>query len=741
MTTPPLITTPPPEGLVPLVDRLLARFGRVAGKAEIDEAWYGAAADDTLERLLHVAGSFGLVAEARRGALRELGRDDLPLLVAGGEVGAVVLVATAGPEAVELLPLTPGAPERMSPKTFESWARRGRAFHLHRIDDARTAGETAEAAHDNAVARLRALNPLRNLGVGRLGWVLIAAFLSNLLGLATSLFIMVVYDRVLPNKATESLYALAIGVALALLFDMVLRSAREGLVESATRQADARVTEDIFDQYVATSNLTSRKSVGELAVILRDFETYRDFMSTAMILTFVDLPFVLIFIAVIWSIAGLVFLVPLLALPIVILLVLSVQPLVARSAKAAARSAQTRQGLLVEVLSGLDALRVTGAYAMMKNRFLSQAGQHTYSTQRSRKYNTLVSTIVQLTQQVSQVAVIVVGFHLFVAQEITMGAIIAAVILTGRVMGPVARLGQTLARGNMALVAYRNLKAFLGTERRSQGGGAVALQGPGAAPPAIEISNVTLRLAEGGAALFNQLNLTIRRGERVAIVGRTGSGKSTLLRLMNGLSRPEAGVVLSGGVPVAAIPRAELHRRIGTVFQQPWIVSGTLFDNVAFGHADLDEAAARAALEMAGLAGGEGSFALSMPIADQGANLSGGERQAVALARAFAFDPLIYLLDEPSSAMDQMFENRLIEQVQGRLKGQTFVIVTHKARMLDLCERVIVLERGRVIDDMPMSEYRLKTGQRAGAATGRRVGPLRRQVRAVIPAPGSGEES
>lgn len=726
-----------PVGVHGLFTRLLSSAGGAATRGEIEEAWQATVAESAMDRVLQVAAGFGF--EATPVGLAALSAEDLPVLVLGGSAGVPVLLTAQDGGRAAVTALDPGdMPETVALAELATWAS-GTAYHVQPAEIGRAAqghmaggtgtGSTPRA--EAAAERLRALNPLRSLGMSGVLWVMVAAFVSNVLTLATSLFVMVVYDRVLPNKAVESLYALAIGVALALVFDTVLRAARERLVESANRRADARVTEDIFDQYVATSNLSTRKSVGELAVIMRDFETYRDFMSTAMILTFVDLPFVLIFIAVIWKVAGLVFLVPLFALPIVIGLVLAVQPIVARATRAASRSAQSRQGLLIEVLSGLDALRATGAYAMMKNRFLTQAGQHTRATQTSRKYNAMVGTVIQVVQQVAQVAVIVLGFHLFVAQSITMGAIIAAVILTGRVMGPVARLGQTLGRANMALVAYRNLHGFLSTERRGAVGAAAAqLQGPGAAVPAIEVSNVTLRLAEGGPALFNQLSLRIAPGERVAIVGRTGSGKSTLLRLMNGLASPETGTVLVEGTPIDAIARADMHRRIGTVFQHPWIASGTLFDNVGLGQPDMTEARVTEALAMAGLVaeGGDGGMPLAMPIADQGASLSGGERQAVALARAFAFDPPIYLLDEPSSSMDQSFENRLIEQVKGRLKGQTFVIVTHKARMLELCQRVIVMERGRIVGDMPMAEYREKTSQHAAAAG---AGRKRSGVRAV----------
>ena len=370
--------------------------------------------------------------------------------------------------------------------------------------------------------------------------------------------------------------------------------------------------------------------------------------------------------------------------------------------------------LLVEVLGGLDALRVTGAYALMKHRFLSQARIHGQATTRAKSYHQLVGTMVSTVQQAVQVGVIVLGFHLFVSQTITMGAIIAAVILSGRAMGPIARLGQTLGRANVALVSYKNLADFLGIERRDRVRDH-RMPGPDADVPALELSNVTLRLNDGAPALFSNMNLKIAKGERVAVIGRTGSGKTSLIRLLNGLATPEAGAVLIDGMPIDAIPRAHMHHRIGTVFQQPWLFSGTLRDNISLGHHDLDDAQLDRALQMAGLnnEGGD-SLPLAMPIADQGINLSGGQRQAVSLARAFAFDPETYLLDEPSSAMDTQFENRLIQQITGSLAQRTFVIVTHKSQMLNLCTRVIMMERGQIIKDMTLAQYRASLAPKPG---------------------------
>ncbi|MGB1235720.1 MAG: ABC transporter transmembrane domain-containing protein [Planktomarina sp.] len=412
------------------IPHLMFAFGLTTTPLEVSEAWSASGATSRQRRLIDACNTLGLEGAARKIAPTKVTAMDLPCIIMDKATGDLTVMLGRDGDTFQVLQSGDTASQHLTAKEMRKTFRTG--IIGFRLPDQDSRGPKA---------RLKALNPLSSLGLSKITWVLLAALFSNILGLATSLFVMVVYDRVLPNRAVESLYALAIGVAIAVLFDSLLRSARGRLIETSTKAADVRVTEDIFDQYVAVANQKTRKSVGELANIMRDFETYREFMTTAMVLTFVDLPFVLLFILVIWQISSWLFLVPLIAIPIVLILVLGVQPLIARSSRAASKSAQTRHGLLVEVLGGLDALRVTGAYALMKHRFLSQARIHGQAMGTAKSYHQLVGTMVSTVQQAVQVGVIVLGFHLFVSQSITMGAIIAAVILSGRAMGPVARLG------------------------------------------------------------------------------------------------------------------------------------------------------------------------------------------------------------------------------------------------------------------------------------------------------------
>ncbi|MCF2871867.1 ATP-binding cassette domain-containing protein [Octadecabacter sp. G9-8] len=677
-----------------ILQQLVTLFDVRVSRARIAECWQAAPSESPGLRVLEAAATLGLRAVPAR--------YDVEISVAQ----RAMFVTTAA-DAGLINPLADGDAATIG--LGEAWSTRPAARDVHHA----WTFVPADSEDRSADARLKAINPIKNLGSGRMFWVLLAAFLSNILGLATSLFVMVVYDRVLPNGATESLYALAFGVGAAVLFDTLLKSSRARILDNATETADRKITEDIFDQYVEAQPTKTGKSVGELASVIRNFETYREFTTSATILAFVDLPFVLLFIFVISQISGLLWVVPAVAVPTVLILVLMVQPLVARNSKRATALAQSRQSMLVEMLSGLDYLRVTGAFGIFKRRFLTQAASQTEAQLKARNSSAIVGNVVNVLQQLFQVAVIVLGFHLFVTDQVTMGGIIAAVILFGRVMTPLSRLGQTLGRANQAFASYKVVRDFLALDRNTDT--ALPAQLNATRAVALELANVTLRLSENAPPLFNGISLSVKEGEKVAIVGRTGSGKSSILRLMSGLLRAETGSVLCHGISVSAYPRADLHRRVGHVFQATWAFAGTLRENISLNQVDVTDDAIHRSLRMAGLTDTTGKeMPLDMQIYEQGANLSGGQRQALSLARVFAASPEIYLLDEPSSAMDSQLEARLVKNIQTELSDKTIVIVTHKAKLLELCDRVIVVDQGQIKGDLPAKEYFDLTRKKAG---------------------------
>ena len=553
--------------------------------------------------------------------------------------------------------------------------------------------------------RLTQLNPIRTLGTFRLIWVSVAALFSNILALASSIFIMVVYDRVIPNAATESLYALAIGVILAITFDSLLRSAKSGIINRATEGSDLVVNEEIYNQFVELSGAENKRSIGELSTVVRDLETYRDFMSTATLLTMIDLPFILIFIYVISLISGPLYLIPLIAVPIVLVSVIIAQPIISRISRSASRTSQSRQSVLMEILGGLAPLRASGAFAIMKRKFMQTTSDNMVAVNRSKNVSGFNAGFMQAVQQIAQVAIIVYGFHLFIEQQITMGAIIATVILSGKAMAPLSRLGQTLSRMGAALVARKNIINFLTLPRNNT-------QGPSDtfgtfSDAEVEISNVTLRLDENAVPLFSNLNIKIGAGERVAIIGPTGAGKSTIINLISGLVLPEVGSVQIKGSDIRTINRADFFRNVGVVFQEPWLFAGSLRENIAMGFEEVSDQQIIKAIKLSGakLNDEVSTDILDGSILSQGKNLSGGQKQSIALSRAVLFDQSVLLLDEPSSAMDQTMEDRLIAELHEYLDSRTLILVTHKPNMLKLCERIIVIEGGSVKFDGSKQQY------------------------------------
>lgn len=553
--------------------------------------------------------------------------------------------------------------------------------------------------------RLTQLNPIRTLGTFRLIWVSVAALFSNILALASSIFIMVVYDRVIPNAATESLYALAIGVILAITFDSLLRSAKSGIINRATEGSDLVVNEEIYNQFVELSGAENKRSIGELSTVVRDLETYRDFMSTATLLTMIDLPFILIFIYVISLISGPLYLIPLIAVPIVLVSVIIAQPIISRISRSASKTSQSRQSVLMEILGGLAPLRASGAFAIMKRKFMQTTSDNMVAVNRSKNVSGFNAGFMQAVQQIAQVAIIVYGFHLFIEQQITMGAIIATVILSGKAMAPLSRLGQTLSRMGAALVARKNIINFLTLPRNNT-------QGPSDtfgtfSDAEVEISNVTLRLDENAVPLFSNLNIKIGAGERVAIIGPTGAGKSTIINLISGLVLPEVGSVQIKGSDIRTINRADFFRNVGVVFQEPWLFAGSLRENIAMGFEEVSDQQIIKAIKLSGakLNDDVSTDILDGSILSQGKNLSGGQKQSIALSRAVLFDQSVLLLDEPSSAMDQTMEDRLIAELHEYLDSRTLILVTHKPNMLKLCDRIIVIEGGSVKFDGSKQQY------------------------------------
>lgn len=545
--------------------------------------------------------------------------------------------------------------------------------------------------------------------------VALAAMMINSLALVTSLFTMVVYDRILPSAATESLFALTIGVGVALVFDLILKTLRAGFIDHAGKSADLDMGQRVFDHVIETEMGARKGSVGAVSATMREFESLRDFFTSATMVALVDLPFVVIFIGAIFLLAGPLAVVPAIAVPLVLLIGVAVQPMLGRLADRVLTEGQMKQTVLVETLTGIEAIKAAGAGRQMRARWGDAIRRQSAYAVKNRAVTQGAINATGFVQQAAQILIVVYGALLVVSGQITSGVLIAAVILTGRALAPLALIAQTLTRLHQARSSYRSLEALM--------------QAPGEHPTgrqflsrprlsgALRLERVSFSYPDQKGAALDGVSLDIAPGERVAILGPIGSGKSTVARLLLGLYQPTEGAVLADGIDIRQIDPTDLRRNIGAVLQEPWLLSGTLRENIAFGAArprdeDILQAARLAGVEEFAARHPDG---YDMRVGERGQGLSGGQRQAVVLARALMGDPPILLLDEPTAAMDIQSETALIGRLKAVLDGRTLIVITHRTSLLDLVDRVIVIDDGKVVADGPKTLFTRRQATGGGA--------------------------
>lgn len=545
----------------------------------------------------------------------------------------------------------------------------------------------------------------------------LAAAFVNMLSLASSLFIMTVYDRVIPNHAVESLIALSIGMAIALGADFILKTLRGYFIDVAGQRLDYEIGSSLFRQ-VLDLKLSERKgSAGAFASVIREFETLKEFFTSATLVAFVDLPFILLFLGVIALIGGHVAWVPILAVPIVIITGLLIQPALAKLATQGLTEGQSKHGVLVETIAGLETVKSLGAGPMLEARWRGGLRDHSTTSRRGRIISQFAINVAGSVQQIAQVGTVIVGVFLISAGELTVGGLIATVILTGRALAPLAQLANVLSRANGALSSYRTLNGLMESGGETQSARNYIrrqkLEGK------IEFRDVTFRYPGQAGKAMDNVSFTIEPGERVAILGRIGSGKSTVTRLIMGLYEPDEGSILIDDTDIRQIMPRDLRRNIGSVLQDIYLFSGSIRENIALGHDDLSDEELLRIARIAGVHDFAGQLAAGydLRLMDRGEGLSGGQRQSIAIARALVGKPPIILLDEPSSAMDVASENALLSRLVEEVKGKTLVMITHRSSLLKLVDRVIVMDKGRIVAQGPKDDVlkSIAVGGRAAA--------------------------
>ena len=529
----------------------------------------------------------------------------------------------------------------------------------------------------------------------------IAALLTNVFALTTSIFSMIVYDRVLPNNATDTLVALLVGVSLVLLSDFAIRTLRGYFLDVAGARADAIIADTLFEQVMDIDMSARRGSVGSLANVLKEYESIREFLTSATMTTLIDIPFAIIFLVVIamiggplvWGLVGI--------MPLMVLASVAVQPQLRRLVQTSFEDGQNKHSVLVETLSGLETVKAVGAAGHMRMRWQKAIAHQAQIGLKTRMLSQFAGNAANLGSQVSSVAIVAAGVYLARDGTIGMGAIVACSMLSGRAIAPLAQLAQLLTRVNQSLASYKALKDLMAQPREHAPN--VTFIPRERIEGAIELRDVSFRYEGQQSGGLEKVNIKINPGEKVAIIGRVGSGKTTLSKLILGLQKPTEGAVLVDGCDLRQFDKADLRKNFGTVLQDIWLMSGTVRHNIALGSVRPSQKDIMEAAEVAGVH----DFLATHPdgynlkLAERGEGLSGGQRQAISIARALVGKPAVVLMDEPTSSMDVNAERLLIDRLKPFVKDATLIVITHKATLMDLCDRVIVMDQGRVVADGP----------------------------------------
>ncbi|PHZ86277.1 type I secretion system permease/ATPase [Paremcibacter congregatus] len=536
------------------------------------------------------------------------------------------------------------------------------------------------------------------------GQIILAAVMINFFSLGSSVFIMTVYDRVIPNNAVDSLVALCVGMFIIIGFDFLLKYLRAYFIDTAGQNVDMTVANGIFDRIMKLKLSTQKGSTGGLVNTVREFESIRDFCTSATLATVVDVPFIFLFLLVIAIIGGPIVIVPALAVPFVLIVGFAIQPFLSRFSKEGMQEGGSKQSTLVEMVSGLETLKTLGSDQLFQDRWSKAVESHSKVSLRSRLFSQIAINSAASAQQLTQVGIVAYGFVLIMQGELSIGGLIACVIIAGRCLAPLGQLANLLTRYNHAKTAYAALDKLMKQDSEETSDRDFirreSLKGK------IEFKNVTFKYPDQPMRALDSVSFTVEPGEKIGVLGKIGSGKSTVLRLAAGLYEPDEGAVLIDDTDLRQIVPEDLRRNMAVVLQDIVLFSGSIKENITMGHDDVADADILRAAEISGAQDFLGKIpnGYDVKLRDRGEGLSGGQKQALAIARALVRKAPLVMMDEPTSAMDTSSEMKLISQLKEELKDRTFLIVTHRPSMLALVDKIIVIDQGKVVAQGPKDD-------------------------------------
>lgn len=529
------------------------------------------------------------------------------------------------------------------------------------------------------------------------GEVILAAVMINIFAVVSSLFVMNVYDRVIPNNAYETLWVLSVGVLTVYLFDFILKNMRAFFLDHAGKKADIKISARLFEQMLGMTMAARPASAGVMASHVREFESLRDFFTSASMVTLIDLPFVALFILLIAIIAGPIAIIPLVCVPIVIIIGMMMQKPLEKITKQSMMESALKNALLFETITGLETIKVQAAEGHTQRNWEELTEKAAKTAAKSKQINALALNLAVLVQQIAGVVVVIAGVYMIANAQLSMGALVACVILTGRAMAPLSQVAALLTRMHQSREGLRQLDELMKRPVERPSGkhfiSMPSIQGK------VEFQDVVFHYPGQSVPALNHVSFVIEPGEHVGVIGAVGSGKTTLERLLINLYQPDSGSIQLDGTDVRQIDPGDLRRNVGAVQQSPQLFYGTVRNNITMGHETAPDRAVLRAAELAGVMEflRDSQAGLDTQVGERGEALSGGQRQSVAIARALLYDPPVLILDEPTASMDPASENRLRKRLEHVTKNRTTILITHKGSMLSLVDKIILIDRGKII--------------------------------------------
>tara|TARA_Y100001935_G_C17311258_1_gene516476 strand:- start:7968 stop:9674 length:1707 start_codon:yes stop_codon:yes gene_type:complete len=523
--------------------------------------------------------------------------------------------------------------------------------------------------------------------------IALASIFINLFGLGSAFYIMTVYDRVMPNSAYSSLIALTIGMGIVITFDFIIKILRARFIDIAGSKLEQKINDNVFKKILSHDSEFLSKTRG-VSSIIREFEGVRDFFTSASMVAFIDLPFMFLFLGVIYMIAGPLAVVPILIVPIVLGVSALTQPILKKYSDQNLATQQGKMTILHELLNNVETVRTVAGGRFLHDRWNSSVEEQSKASIIARGISNFAVTFSQTGLQISQAAIVCYGVVLVGSLDITAGALIACVILSGRILSPLVQAGQLLTKMNHAFSAYSKLDSIMKIKTRDEE--TENYKATNISSGEIEVKNISYKIED--KQILDNINMSILDGEKIGIVGNIGSGKTTLIRSIIGYHLPSNGIINLGGYDIKNIPAEEFRKYVGYCPQKIQLFTGSVYENITAG---FEEASEDDVIEAATLSCAH-DFIAKLPggynytLIENGSNLSGGQRQAIALARSFIRKPKLLILDEPTSSMDANTEQTIVNNIMNLNFKPTILISTHRTNHLLRTDKICVLVDGKM---------------------------------------------